>query len=195
MFTEWLRFWTLSNKPVSAPALKVHSVVTPSTATTSSAANSIVTKPSGFEAPTVASFTPAKRSFSESPKMLDGDDEPREDASGLKSLPNAFKEAAHDNAPALDEFNSNNVAKDTYTKPPYVFNEAFSEAMVVAVRSFNKELDSDDEMKDDQTKDVLETLVESSNNSNTVSSIARNRPKRGCSIRSQKCISDYFRKK
>ena len=52
----------------------------------------------------------------------------------------------------------------------------------------------DDETKNDTLENAV-TLNEPFEDSTVLSSIARNRPKRGCSLRSQKCISDYFCKK
>ena len=84
---------------------------------------------------------------------------------------------------------------------------AFSEALEITKRSFTESpeaLDSDDdEAKEDLAKDTNHDILKNvevldkptTKDSSIQSSIALNRPKRDCSVKSQKSISNYFRKK
>ena len=84
------------------------------------------------------------------------------------------------------------VSKPSPAKTSSFVELSFSEAMDIAKRSFTAEdleLDSDD----DELKDVNKDILDESNS--TKDSIARNRPVRSSSIRSQKLVSDYFRQK
>jgi hypothetical protein len=166
LFTEWLRFWTSTSKAASVPASK---------------------EPSAENAPLLELTKVAPAASSSSQKTKPTEVQPLASAHAktkpAEDLPVASAHAAATVVPVIKEPS----APNTPTKPLASF---FSEQKRLALQSLTEPSDFEDTILE------LSDFKEKGNvPNNALNSIARNRPKRGCSIKSQKCISDYFSKK